>query len=219
MRNFTYGLLSIALTLPALAGCDQQSVEDPATSSQADLGRARVRTATLRNAGGAVVARVLFTGIGATRALVSVSINAPGIAADFHGMHIHANDNPANGEGCIADPAQPANTHFVAVDGHWNPTAATHGDHAGDMPSPLVLADGSAFLSFTNDIDLAASDFAGRAVILHEGKDNFGNIPVTPAGGNPADFPNAYTPNSAAATTLTQNTGNAGNRIACGIIQ
>src|SRR5215210_4006804 len=25
----------------------------------------------------------------------------------FHGFHVHANDNPANGRGCIADPSAP----------------------------------------------------------------------------------------------------------------
>ena len=50
--------------------------------------------------------------------------------------------------------------------------------------------------------------------MLHAGPDNFGNVPVDDV----ATAPNAYTPNSAGATTATQNTGNAGNRIACGVI-
>ena len=79
------------------------------------------------------------------------------------------------------------------------------------MPSPLVLDDGSALLSFTNRID-PLSDAVGRAIILHEGLDNFGNIPV-------GTGPTQYTANSPDAITLTQNTGNAGNRIGCGVIQ
>jgi Cu-Zn family superoxide dismutase len=142
---------------------------------------------------------------------VQATVNYPGIRAGFHGFHIHANDNPANGDGCIADPAQPANTHFVSADGHWNPTGATHGGHAGDMPSPLVLDNGTAFLGFTNQID-SLSDVVGRAVILHDGADNFGNIPLGAA-------LNQYTANAQDAITLTGNTGNAGNRIACGLIR
>jgi Cu-Zn family superoxide dismutase len=129
----------------------------------------------------------------------------------FHGYHIHANDNPANGDGCVADPAQPATTHFVSADGHWNPTAVTHGQHAGDMPNVKVLGDGSAFLSFTTEIN-PLSDIVGRAVILHDGIDNHGNVPVGTAA-------NQYTANSAAATTATENTGNAGIRIGCGVIR
>ncbi len=56
------------------------------------------------------------------------------------------------------------------------------------------------------------SDIVGRAVILHEGLDNHGNIPVGTAA-------NQYTPNSPDATTLTHNTGNAVSRIACGLIR
>jgi Cu/Zn superoxide dismutase len=47
---------------------------------------------------------------------------------------------------------------------------------------------------------------------LHQGPDNYGNVPVGTA-------PNQYTANSAEATTLTQNTGNAGARIGCAVIQ
>jgi Cu-Zn family superoxide dismutase len=157
------------------------------------------------------VSRVVFIPIGHGRVLVNITARFPGIRPGFHGYHIHANDNPANGDGCVADPAQPASTHFVSADGHWNPTGATHGEHAGDMPNVMVLDDGSAALSFINEID-PLSDIVGRAVILHEGVDNHGNIPVGTAA-------NQYTPNSPDATTLTQNTGNAGNRIGCGLIR
>jgi superoxide dismutase, Cu-Zn family len=214
MRALTRFAPALLTVLPIALGCEATMPDPsaPAQVAEAELGSAnRPRTATLRNASGDVVARILFASVGGGKALVTATVNFPGLSAGFHGMHIHANDNPANGDGCIADPAQPANTHFVAVDGHWNPTAATHGAHAGDMPSPLVLADGSAVLSFVNQIN-PLSDLVNRAVILHQNADNFGNIPVGAAA-------NQYTPNSADATTLTANTGNAGNRVGCGIIQ
>jgi Cu-Zn family superoxide dismutase len=199
----------IALSLP---GC--QAFTDPAEVEEVEevaSAATSIRSATLRSASGTVVSRVFFTPIGGSKVLVTATVNFPGIRAGFHGIHIHANDNPANGDGCIADPAQPANTHFVSADGHWNPTGETHGEHAGDMPSVLVLEDGSAVLSFTNRIN-PLSEIDGRAIILHDGPDNHGNIPVGTAA-------NQYTANSPDAITLTQNTGNAGNRIGCGIIQ
>ena len=49
-------------------------------------------------------------------------------------------------------------------------------------------------------------------VILHANPDNFGNVPTGSAD-------NQYTANSEAATTATANTGNAGNRVACGVIR
>lgn len=212
MRIFKHSILGMAMVVALLAvGCDGMTDPGEVDEGESALAASSIRSATLRNAGGTQVARVFFVPIGGSKVLVNVSINFPGIRAGFHGFHIHANDNPANGDGCIADPAQPANTHFVSADGHWNPVAETHGEHAGDMPSPLVLADGTALLSFTNQID-PLSEIVGRAIIFHEGADNFGNIPLGTAA-------NQYTANSQDAITLTQNTGNAGNRIGCGLIQ
>jgi Cu-Zn family superoxide dismutase len=212
MKLIGHSFLGLVAALPFAVGC-QAVMDSTGEDDQASLETATtsVRSATLRTAAGTAVARVVFAPIGGGKVLVTAAVDFPGIRAGFHGMHIHANDNPANGTGCIADPAQPANTHFLSVDGHWNPDAVTHGAHAGDMPSPLVLDDGTAFLTFVNAID-PLDDIAGRAVIFHEGLDNFGNIPLGTAA-------NQYTANSQDAITLTANTGNAGNRIACGVIQ
>ena len=168
-----------------------------------------VRSATLRDATGAVVGRVVFVATSATATSAAVSLTLLPAQEGFHGIHVHANDNPANGDGCIADPAQPANTHFVSADAHFN--GGTHGDHRGDIPPVLVMADGRATMASVTD-RFTVADLLGRAVILHQNSDNLGNIPV-------GSEPTQYTPNSPAATTLTANTGNAGNRIACGVIQ
>jgi Cu-Zn family superoxide dismutase len=128
----------------------------------------------------------------------------------FHGFHIHANDNPANGRGCIADPSDPPSTWFVSADGHLAASGQTHGKHNGDLPSPLVMADGTARLTFTTD-RIAPEDLLGRAVILHKLPDNFGNVPVGVG-------PNDYTANSTAATDRTAATGNSGDRVACGML-
>jgi len=72
-----------------------------------------------------------------------------------------------------------------------------------------VNADGSATIEF--DVDkLTPREVVGRAVVLHAGPDNFGNVPV----GAGAD---QYTP-GATALAKTQATGNAGDRFACGVI-
>jgi superoxide dismutase, Cu-Zn family len=211
MKIISHSFLGMLIVLP-LVGCD--AVSDPegvGAVEEASESAPVTRSAVLRSAAGRVVARVVFSPLRGGQVLVTGQVSFPGIRPGFHGIHIHANDNPANGSGCVADPAQPANTHFVSADGHWNPTGETHGEHAGDMPSLLVQADGSAILSFVNSID-PLSDIVGRAIILHEGVDNHGNVPVGTAA-------NQYTANSPDAVTLTQNTGNAGNRIGCGLIQ
>ena len=129
----------------------------------------------------------------------------------FHGIHIHANDTTANGDGCIADPTQASSTWFVSADGHWkkDPTEL-HGHHAGDLPSVFVNADGTAKVRFVVD-KLTPREVLGRAVVLHAGPDNFGNVPV----GTGADQYIA----GATALTKTQATGNAGDRFGCGVIR
>ena len=111
----------------------------------------------------------------------------------------------------MADAAKPSNTWFVSAGGHLKADGQTHGGHTGDLQSLLVNADGSADSTFTTDRFLPG-DLNGRAVVLHAGADNFGNVPV----GAAAD---QYSANSPAAVTKTQNTGNAGDRVACGVVR
>ena len=110
----------------------------------------------------------------------------------FHGFHIHAVGR--------CDPPG-----FTTAMGHFNPTGETHGEHAGDLPSLLVTDDGEATLATVTDrfsiADLRDAD--GSAVMVHSGRDNFANIPARYG-----------TPD---AETLA--TGDAGSRIACGVVR
>lgn len=172
-----------------------------------------VAIADLKDAAGAPVGRVTFVTRGkATNVVVRIKRLPDGFArSDWHGMHIHANDDPANGTGCIADVTQPSNTWFLSVDGHFTGgQGRVHGDHAADFPSSFVKADGTAFVAFSTD-EFTASDVAGKGLLLHAGRDNYGNIPLGSA-------PDQYTANSPEAIKKTDATGNAGDRIACAVI-
>lgn len=143
------------------------------------------------------------------RVQVNVPLGAPNLG-EFHGFHIHANDDPSNGNGCQADPASPTDTWFDSADGHVRDPGQVHSDHVGDLDSVYLTESGHGRLRFFTDrLDLRRLE--GRAVILHVDQDNFGNVPV---GAGPEE----YRPNSPAATTLTDDTGNAGDRFACGVI-
>jgi superoxide dismutase, Cu-Zn family len=169
----------------------------------------RSAKATLATADGSVVGDVRFESEGG-RTEVRVQLTAtPGLDA-FHGFHVHANDVAANGAGCIADPAAAASSWFVSADGHHNPGGKTHGHHAGDMPVVYVNGDGSVDARFALDA-ITPNDLDGKVVILHAGADNYANIPL----GSGAT---QYTANSAEATAATGRTGNAGDRVACGVI-
>lgn len=110
-------------------------------------------------------------------------------AGGQHGFHVHETGDCSAPDGSSAG-------------GHFNPAGAPHGDrhgdgphHAGDMPNLDVAADGSAavdqVLAGLEIASAGANDIVGRAVIVHAQADDY----------------------------ATQPTGNAGGRIACGVIE
>jgi len=206
-RNVLLGCCAAPLVACAAGGPDVVNAETAALE-QSD-GEASV-SAELKDATGAKIGSATFRSDG-DMTVVAITAELPAGHPSVHGLHIHANDQHDNGDGCIADPMQPASTHFASVDGHWNPGGSHHGDHIGDMPALFFTHSGHASMEFLTD-RFSLDDLLGRAVVLHASSDNYGNIPV-------GTEPNQYTPNSEAATQLTQNTGNGGARIACGIIE
>jgi len=209
----------VALAAPALlVACSDVPETSTATTRQGAAAsgatapeKAPEATTSLVTADGAKVGTVGFTSAaGETEVDVRLTGDKAVKVGSFHGIHVHANDDPANGEGCKADPAAAAPTWFTAVDGHLKEGTGTHGDHKGDFPSVLVGKDGTASLRFTTD-RFTAAEVVGKAVILHASADNYGNIPV-------GSLPDQYTTNAEAATTKTSGTGNAGDRMACGLI-
>lgn len=220
----------VALTLPlSLAACgddggggDGGQTATPRSDRHLNERPASAHArAELRDAGGTVVGHVQFEDVarGDDAAQVTVEVDGLDTTAGFHGLHVHANDDPANGEGCTADPAAAPDTWFAAVDGHLRAGDQEHGDHRGDLPSLLVNGadgsdgdgDGAARMSFVTD-RFTAADVTGAAVVVHAGPDNFGNVPT----GSGAE---QYTPNTPAALQATATTGNSGPRIACGLIE
>ncbi len=181
------------------------------TAAFADGGSSSAK-ATMRLADGTRIGKVRFhdhDGLTQVKVSLSVPDEATAVRA-FHGFHVHANDNPANGSDCLADPAAASSTWFVSADGHLKHDGEVHADHAGDMPSIHLNSDGTADATFAIvrvDID----ELAGRVVIFQTGADNFANVPV-------GTEPNQYTPNSQEALDRTRATGNAGDRVACGEI-
>jgi superoxide dismutase, Cu-Zn family len=169
-------------------------------------------TATFRDASGTPLGTVAFSARhDKTEIRIRLRLDPTKVTTNaHHGMHIHANADPSNGVGCIADPAKEPTTWFVSADGHWKAEGQDHGSHHGDLTSVYVASDGSVDVrSTTGPIDRA--QLKGKAIVVHALADNFGNVPVGTA-------PNQYAPNAPDASALTKNTGNAGTRIACGVI-
>ena len=132
---------------------------------------------------------------------VHVRANLHSLPPGFHGFHVHSSG--------ICDPADPTGP-FMSAGGHYNPDESDHGEHAGDLPSLYVNDNGWARLGFVTDAftlaELRNSD--GSAVMVHEGRDNFANIPDDRYDSLEGPVPDD--------TTLR--TGDAGDRHACGVV-
>lgn len=79
--------------------------------------------------------------------------------------------------------------NFADTGSHYNPDNTPHPSHAGDLP-PLLSCHGSAFLAVQTG-RFSIADIIGRTVVIHDNADDF----------------------------TTQPAGNAGTKIACGVIR
>lgn len=143
---------------------------------------------------------------GRDKSRVRVDLQLPASMAGFHGFHIHST-------GQCAAPFKSAGGHLGEVPGDLS---HRHRNHDGDLPVLLVNGDGTASARFETDrIDVAElSDSDGSAFIVHALPDNYANIPSRYNNPNPIPvYPNSTT------DEVTLQTGDAGDRIACGIIR
>ncbi len=142
-------------------------------------------------------------------ATVTVQTSVDGeLAPGFHGMHIHSVGK------CEADSVAPtggAAANFNSAGGHFQVSGRTGHPASGDLSSLQVREDGSAMLVTTTDAFTAEEllDGAGTAIIIHEKADNFANIP-------PERYQQVNGDPPPDQTTLA--TGDAGARVACGVI-
>jgi len=80
-------------------------------------------------------------------------------------------------------------TDFSGTGSHYNPTCQAHPKHAGDLP-PLLACGRKAYLSVKTD-RFSVNEIIGRTVVIHSSSDDFHSQPA----------------------------GNAGKKIACGVIR
>lgn len=121
---------------------------------------------------------------------VLVSVKLDGVAPGAHALHLHA-------------VGQCQGPDFKSAGAHFNPSSATHGyksakgPHAGDLPNVHVEKDGmlnaEAFAAGTTlgAGDKSLFDADGTAIVVHAKPDDYATDPA----------------------------GNAGDRIACGVVE
>jgi len=150
---------------------------------------AETAEATLMDGDGDEIGQVVFT---ATPHGVHLLAEADGLPEGVHAFHIH--------ETGLCEPEE----GFTTSGGHYAPHGGNHGHmdaggpHAGDFPNVHVQADGVLAVEYFNDrisldpeADGTLFDEDGSAVVMHAGADDYRSQP----------------------------SGDAGSRIACGVIE
>jgi Cu-Zn family superoxide dismutase len=165
-------------------------------------------TADIKSPDGTTVATADFVFSG-NYATITVKTTAPGqLAPGFHGLHIHS---AGKCEANSVAPSGGAPGDFNSAGAHFQVAGHTSHPASGDLTSLQVRADGSALLETTTDAFTSADLLAGAktAIIIHEKADNFANIP-----------PERYqqTNGTPPPDETTMATGDAGKRVACGVI-
>lgn len=119
-----------------------------------------------------------------------IEVSLVGLAPGYHGFHVHEKGDLSGG--CLS------------TGGHYNPNQVDHGDihdvirHVGDWANVEASQDGIVSTTFTDKVATLYGEHSilGRAIVVHEKVDDLGK-------GDHVD---------------SKKTGNAGGRLACGVI-
>ena len=115
------------------------------------------------------------------KGLVSMTAVASGLEPGLHAIHLHEKSD------CSSDDGK-------STGGHWNPTAQPHGKwgaeegyHKGDIGNFTVNDGGQGTITFATDewcigCGDETKDILGKAVIIHEGIDDYTSQPSGAAG-------------------------------------
>lgn len=165
---------------------EDTKTETPMTTTPPEM--KKVQVALEPKSDSKVKGNVIFTEEAGVVTMIAV---VGGMTEGEHAIHIHEKADCSSADG-------------KSTGGHWNPTNQPHGKwgspdgyHKGDIGNITANANGNGTITMSTDEWCIGcgdpnKDILGKAIIIHEGADDF----------------------------VTQPTGNAGGRVSCGgIIQ
>ena len=164
-----------------LEGMDDTVQVDNATN-QSDMQPKTILVTMESKSGSTATGEISFT---EENGMVKMDAKFKGLKPGMHAIHLHEKAD------CSADDA-------TSAGGHWNPTHQKHGKwdesdgyHKGDIGNLVADADGNASISMQTDkwcigCDDENKNIVGKAVIVHDGVDDFVSQPTGDAGGRVA---------------------------------
>ncbi|MEN8788916.1 MAG: superoxide dismutase family protein [Flavobacteriaceae bacterium] len=181
MRIIPIALLSILIGLGY--GCKETKKESEKEMKEVqnveeEIKVEKVSFTMQAKSGSEVSGMVTFT---EENGMVSMIAELKGLSPGEHAIHLHEKAD------CSSDDGK-------STGGHWNPTAQPHGKwggsegfHRGDIGNFMADENGSATVEFSTDLwclgcDDASKNILGKAVIVHQGVDDFTSQPSGAAG-------------------------------------
>jgi Cu-Zn family superoxide dismutase len=212
LNRATAAVALLAAPVAVLAGCNanQTSSEQTTTTTSSTTSSAAPAAQTikaeLKSADGKPVANATID-FANGYATVTVETVAGGILSPgSHGMHIHSVGK------CEANSVAPTGgppADFASAGGHLQVGGRTEHPASGDLTPLYFRSDGSGKVVATTDA-FTADDLKGpegSALIIHQGPDNFANIPQR--------YTHDGVPGPDAETLAT---GDSGGRVACAVL-
>lgn len=181
------GLLLTATAMLAFVGCKNEkkeadSLEELTESVEVEEVKEAPKTLSVMmesKSGSNAIGQVVFT---EENGVVKMDAKFEGLTEGTHAIHIHEKAD------CSADDG-------TSTGGHWNPTHERHGKwgdaegyHKGDIGNMVADANGMAKISMETDewcigCDDENKNIVGKAIIVHDGEDDFVSQPTGDAGG------------------------------------
>jgi Cu-Zn family superoxide dismutase len=173
-------LLALVLAITFIIGCKKEKKEaDKKIEETVSVEVKKIKLKLDPKSNSNVSGNVVFS---EENGVVTMTAIMSGLTPGSHAIHLHEKAD------CSADDA-------TSTGGHWNPTSEPHGKwgapegyHKGDIGNFEADEKGNGTITFSTDQWCIGcgdpnKDIVGKAIIVHEGKDDFVTQPTGAAGG------------------------------------